>query len=758
MANILNLITIGEKKHYVVDADPSTGGGLSASLGDIAVYDNGTNGFAYIKTGVLDTAWQQFSTSAASGTVNNGTAGFLSLYAATGNAVSDTYVQNSQNIKIDISSQPTRSAGLTYNFPNPGDAVASADVVLTEGAQTINGSKTFSSTIIGHASLDLALTGGTMSGAIAMGTNKITGLGNPTTAQDAATKAYVDNVALGIKPKQSVRAATTGNITIATALNNGSIIDGVTLATGDRVLVKDQSAPANNGIYIVDAVPFRSTDFDQISAIDEINGAWMAVQEGTTNAGKVFIQYGVVSTLGVDPINFTIFNDLSTLIGGDMITVSGSTVSVDLATVSGLESSNPGNVAGQLRVKLEASNPSLQIDGSNQLGAKLNASGAIVKGASGLAVQLESSNPSLQISSNQLGAKLNAAGAIITGASGLAVQVDNSTIDIATNSLEVKAGGITNTQINTSAAIALTKLAALTANKLLVSDGSGFISASTSSGFVKTTTGTPAYQSSISLTTDVSGTLPIANGGTNNTTFPTNGAIYFNGTSLIGDATDFIAYDGAGHTGIGGASNASFALAVTGSSTFSAAPTIATFTLGSVVFAGASGLLSQDNTNFFWDNTNKRLGLKTASPSRTLDINGNAQVQGPFKIADSASANANIEWLQAQVNTTDATTTTIATLTVPSGQSTLVEARIIGRRTGGTAGSSGDSATYVRTARFKNVAGTITINSLQSDFTSEDQFSWDGTMAIVGGAAVIRVTGATNNNVSWAVTYSVQTL
>jgi len=173
-----------------------------------------------------------------------------------------------------------------------------------------------------------------------------------------------------------------------------------------------------------------------------------------------------------------------------MITLTGSAFSVDLAAVSGLESSNPGNASGQLRVKLEssspslqidgsnqlgvkvdtarslssgasglginlaatsglqhsasalsikleASNPSLQIDGSNQLGAKLNAAGAIVTGASGLAVQLESSNPTLQISTNQLGVKLDAAGAIITGASGIKSQVDASTVKInGSNQLE----------------------------------------------------------------------------------------------------------------------------------------------------------------------------------------------------------------------------------------------------------------------------------------------------------------------------------
>jgi hypothetical protein len=107
--------------------------------------------------------------------------------------------------------------------------------------------------------------------------------------------------------------------------------------------------------------------------------------------------------LGTDPVLFTYFSDLSSLIGGDMITVTGSTVSVDLAAVSGLESTNPGNSAGQLRVNLEGTNPSLRITGSNKLAAKLDAAGTITSGASGLKVGVD--NTTVEISSNALRVK-----------------------------------------------------------------------------------------------------------------------------------------------------------------------------------------------------------------------------------------------------------------------------------------------------------------------------------------------------------------
>lgn len=162
-----------------------------------------------------------------------------------------------------------------------------------------------------------------------MGGFKLTSLASPTAGSDAANKSYVDAVAEGLKPKTAVRVATTANITISTALNSGDVIDGITLANGDRVLVKDQSTASQNGIYVVSATPARATDFDSLSPIDEINGSIVAVQEGTVNAGKIFVQQGVVATLDTDPINFVFFNSSSSLVGGDGITVSGNNVSVD---------------------------------------------------------------------------------------------------------------------------------------------------------------------------------------------------------------------------------------------------------------------------------------------------------------------------------------------------------------------------------------------------------------------------------------------
>jgi hypothetical protein len=105
--------------------------------------------------------------------------------------------------------------------------------------------------------------------------------------------------------KQPVRAATTASITIATALNAGDTLDGVTLAAGDRVLVKDQGTHSQNGIYIVDASPYRASDFDEDA---EVLGAVVFVIDGTANAGTGWaVTNDTVPTVDTDAIDWAAF-------------------------------------------------------------------------------------------------------------------------------------------------------------------------------------------------------------------------------------------------------------------------------------------------------------------------------------------------------------------------------------------------------------------------------------------------------------------
>jgi len=181
----------------------------------------------------------------------------------------------------------------------------------------------------------LATAGGTMSGAIAMGTNKITGLGEPTSAQDAATKNYVDTTVQGIDWKASVRAATTANVTLASDLENGDVLDGVTLATGDRVLVKDQSTASENGIYVVkvSGAPDRSTDADTGAEVTANFAVF--VEQGTANAdsGFTLTNNGTV-TIGTTALVFTQFTGLGQIVAGTGLDKTGNTLDIDSTVVT----------------------------------------------------------------------------------------------------------------------------------------------------------------------------------------------------------------------------------------------------------------------------------------------------------------------------------------------------------------------------------------------------------------------------------------
>lgn len=181
---------------------------------------------------------------------------------------------------------------------------------------------------------------------VGFGSQRITNLADPTGAQDAATKAYADGLIQGVRWKEPVRAATTAAGTLASSFENGDVIDGVTLATGNRILVKNQADPAENGIYTVNVTgaPTRAPDSDTAT---EITGASVFVSEGTTNGNTVWaMTTDAPVTLGTTGLVFTQIAGLGSYTAGTGLTLTGTQFSLTAPVTIALGGTNATTAAG----------------------------------------------------------------------------------------------------------------------------------------------------------------------------------------------------------------------------------------------------------------------------------------------------------------------------------------------------------------------------------------------------------------------------
>jgi len=267
-------------------------------------------------------------------------------------------------------------------------------------------------------------------------------------SQSLVNKAYVDQVANGLDVKASVRVATTANLSATynnsngtlTATANGAIaIDGVTLSANDRVLVKDQTDPIENGFYKVTNTGGASAAFvltrtpDANEASEITGGAFTFVEEGTNNADNGYVAtHNGTPTLGTDDITFDQFSGAGQISAGDALTKTGNTIDVNV------DDSSIEIASDALQVKaLGITNAMLAGSIAN---AKLTNSTITMSGDSGSnAVDL---GDTFTFTGGS-GITSTVSGDVVTHA----VNVDDSSIEISGDSLQVKALGITNAML-----------------------------------------------------------------------------------------------------------------------------------------------------------------------------------------------------------------------------------------------------------------------------------------------------------------------
>ena len=366
-----------------------------------------------------------------------------------------------------------------------GDMGSEAGTYTAGSGLTLSGNQfslTTNSLTIGSTSVALGGTAGSLAGL-----SSVTLTGDPSSSLQAATKQYVDTKVQGLDIKDSVRVASTGNVDIST-LNNGDTLDGVAIATGERVLLKNQTNPVQNGIYEIGATEGSTARASDMAATSEVAGAFTFVEEGTNaDMGFVCTTNDASDTVGTHSLAFVQFSGAGQITAGAGLSKATNTLSVNVddstIEVNGsdqLQVKNSGIVAAKIansavttdKVAADAINGTKIAD--DAIGAEHIATNAVT--SDGIAADAVGSS---EIAANAVISAKIVDDAVITS------KINNTAVtfakiqDVAANSILIR---------NANSAGVLSELA-IPDTQIMIGDGDGMVAAALSGDVTMTNAG-----------------------------------------------------------------------------------------------------------------------------------------------------------------------------------------------------------------------------------------------------------------------------
>jgi hypothetical protein len=448
-------------------------------------------------------------------TVTTGTFALAGNFATTG-AFNTTIAQGATTtVTLPLVSGTLATLAGTETLSNKTIAASTLSGTVSGGGNQIN------NVIIG-TSTPLAGTFTTLTGTTLVATSGTVSTA-PTSTTDIANKLYVDTVAQGLDTKASCIAATTANIT----LSGTQTVDGIVLIATDRVLVKNQTAPAENGLYLCAAGAWtRTTDAD---TWDELRSAFVFIEKGTVYADTGWtctIDSG--GTLGTTAVTWAQFSGAGSFTAGTGLTLTGTAFSLTApvtvalggtnATTAGITSFN--NITGfSASGATGTTSTNLVFSGSPALTGAVSVTSA---SATSLAVGLTgATNPAFAVDSSTgsqvAGLKITGA---ITGGSVAIVATDsgsNASVTLnAKGSGAIGIGSVSTGAVTITPATTITGVATLTAQPVLSSlTASKPVFTDASKGLVST------------------GTLAYDQGGTGQTTYATGDIVYASASNTL---------------------------------------------------------------------------------------------------------------------------------------------------------------------------------------------------------------------------------